>query len=179
VNAAAWAGSNTGGHELQESSVFQVGPIRGLWAALSLAAASTAAQATDIALTLDVSDVASCKPDGGLNVDTAFIRSAAMQALSAKGYRVVPQPTGPVGLELLLQVSLCQNVRAAATLGYAASVGFFYRSNGTSAAADTKRVAFNYGSALVAFGGDAANDQGAKLRAELVRVMKAVVNAGG
>lgn len=153
--------------------------IRGLLASLSLAAVSSAAQAGDIALTLDVSDMAACKPDRGLNVDADFIRSVATQALNAKGYRVVPRPTGPVGMELMLQVSLCQNVRAAQTMGYAASVGFFFLSNGTSAAADTKRVAFNYGSALVAFGGDAANGQGAKLKAELVKVLQAVANAGG
>ena len=50
-------------------------------------------------------------------MDADFIRSVATQAPQCHGYRVVPRPTGPVGMELMLQVSLCQNVRAAQTMG--------------------------------------------------------------
>ncbi len=123
---------------------------------VGLSLGSFPARAASIVLTVS-SKVApgSGNQTGSLRLSQSEIFNIAKEALEAKGHRIVSSPNDATeGIEAKIDVHVVQNAQSATSTGFAVSVGMFGISNGNAnAKKDIKRVAFNYSSALVSYGG--------------------------
>lgn len=138
--------------------------------AAGLSFSTSAAAGGPIALTVTVKNTEGCHSGHSLRLGADEVRAIATGALARKGYTIAASPQqAPLGLEAVVQVNYCQNVGGGDIIGYAAVVGMYGLSQGSSAVTDLKRVPFNWGNKFIAHGGPAYNDQEGRVRNDLRR----------
>lgn len=115
----------------------------------------TAGAADAIALTVWYNVLPGSGPQvEALRLGQKEIFDIARTALEAKGWKVVRSPKAALGgAEVKLDINVVQNAGGGGNVGFAVALGMYGVSNGTSKVSNTKRVAFNYSSALVSYGG--------------------------